>query len=447
MDRTSLAKAIPISQRRRILMEYREPEFHEPLRALFQEMEPNYTVEVTHGAREFGKDLVIVRSDHFKKEAIAVVVKCGDIKGKTSGDVDLLSDRVKAVLSKSHGGKLKDIESQIQQAFEHPAELKSILEDLPISSVYVVLAGEFSNQARKRLSGELASKTTVFDINWLIEKFTEFYPQIFFDGRAIDFIEKKVRVLEANHRLESAGKNLSEYFVDPLVRKYSIPNEGDDDNPAALLKGQKIALSTLGKIATRARRVILLGDPGSGKTGSMAKFASQMLKDAGNLLWNKRGTHEKKIPVPVFTPLRSLLNFESWEDFQYQYFESEEVQSKFEIQLIMADGLDEIPAEQRGNAIKKLEDFTEIIGCPYIITSRRIDIIDALPQKYHKYELLPFEVKQALQFFTTLVRDDNTLRTLTNSLEEIKSRIPLLPLSLILLIELVEERKEIPRFC
>ena len=48
-------------------MDYQETDLHTFLKELFQAMQPDYTVEITHGAQEFGKDLVIVKVDNFTK--------------------------------------------------------------------------------------------------------------------------------------------------------------------------------------------------------------------------------------------------------------------------------------------------------------------------------------------------------------------------------------------
>ncbi|MYB64195.1 hypothetical protein F4X73_05855, partial [Candidatus Poribacteria bacterium] len=185
--------------RRQIIMDYPEIDLHKQLKRLFQTMQPNYTVEVTHGSQEFGKDLVIVKSDEFGNEVFGVVVKCGHIRGKTRGDVDSLKDRIDDVFSKAEDKRLDEIKSQIQQAFAHPAEMKSYLEDLPVTKVYVVLAGELSNNARKRLANEFTDRIEIYDVIWLIDKFTEFHPHIFFQGRIINFLEKKIIELEENH--------------------------------------------------------------------------------------------------------------------------------------------------------------------------------------------------------------------------------------------------------
>ena len=444
MDLKKQAEALSKDLRRQIIMDHKETDLHKFLKELFQAMEPNYTVEITHGTQEFGKDLVMVKSDHFTKEVIGVVVKRGHIRAKTRGDVDILKEHVETALSRGAEKRAREIESQIEQALAHPPEMKSMLENLPVSKVFVVLAGEFSKQARTRLTGELASKTEIFDINWLIDKFTEFYPQIFFEGRAIDFLEKKIRELEENHRLGYSGKNLSDYFVDPLVMTLSDPINFDEENIRLILKNRKLPFSNLVKICKKVHKLILLGDPGSGKTGSMAKLAIDMYKEASSLLLRKPGNSDKEISVPVFVSVRQLLESKSEKDFLEKYFTSEEIQNRFKVDMIIADGLDEVVSEQRATIVSKLDEFSEAIGCSYILTSRKVDIINTLPQKYQKYELLPFEFNQALRLFSKLINDHKILGTMRESLEKIQAQILLVPLSLMLLIELVEEHKEVP---
>ena len=444
MELKKQAEVLTRGLRRKIIMGYRELDLHKLLKELFQAMEQDYTVEITHGAREFGKDLVIVKSDKFTRELIGVVVKCGDIKGTTLGDVDSLKNRVDEVLTKTSEQKLGEIKSQIEQALAHPAQMKSILESLPVSKVYIVLAGEFSDQARTRLTRELASKTEIFDMNWLIDNFTEFYPQIFFEGRVIDFLEKKRHELEENHRLGNSGKNLSEYFVDPLVMTLNDAINFDEKNISVVLKNKKLPFSRLEKICKQVGKLILLGDPGSGKTGSMAKLAIEMYKKAYNLLLEKPEKSDTKIPVPVFISVRKLLESESEKSFLEKYFESEEVQNRFKVDMLIVDGLDEIVSEQRADIIRKLDKFSETIGCSYILTSRKVDIINTLPQKYQKYELLPFEFSQALQLASKLISDNKVFTTIKEGLEKIQDQILLVPLSLMLLVELVEEHKEVP---
>ena len=97
---------------------------------------------------------------------------------------------------------------------------------------------------------------------------------------------------------------------------------------------------------------------------------------------------------------------------------------------------------KRPEVIHKLDKFSEEIPCSYILTTRKIDLINTLPEKYAKYELLPFEFSQTIKLVTKLTSEKKILEVMKENLEKIQSRFLLGPLSLMLLIELVEEVKE-----
>lgn len=440
------AETLPKALRKKIIMDYSETDLHEYLKELFQTMESDYLVEVTHGIQEFGKDLVMVKNKGLITHVIGVVVKCGNINGKTLGNVDDLKSRTKNVLSKGTSKRLEEIQSQIEQARTHPAETKSILEDLPVSTVYVVLAGEFSKNAKKRLTSEVATATEIklFDINWLIDNFTEFYPNIFFEGRVISFLEKKTSELEDNHQRKETGKNLSEYFVDPLIRPFDTPLEFNEKGIRTVWKNRKFPFLRLLEITKKRRKLILLGDPGTGKTGAMAKLAIDMYQSAYQQLLKKPGKSDSEIFVPILVTARQFLDLETVEDFLLRYFESEETKRHFKVSVVIVDGLDEIEPSNRREIVDKLDEFTGEIGCSYILTSRKIDILNTLPEKYEKYELLPFEFSQAIKLVSKLVNDHSVLETMKESLQRIQNQIMLVPLSLMLLVDLVEEHKEVP---
>lgn len=442
MDLKIQAELLTKDSRRQIIMDYKETNLHKALKELFQKMHPNYTVEITHGPQELGKDLVIIKSDEFGNEVFGVVVKCGHIRGNTLGDVDILKEQIDSVFSKVEEKRLDEIKSQIQQALSHPAEMKSYLEDLPVSKVYVVLAGEFSNNARKRLLNELVNNVEIFDVNWLIGKFTEHYPHIFFHGRVINFLEKKINELEENHHRAKSGKNLSEYFVNPLIQPLGATMEFDAERLRTVIKKRRLPFSELSKISRQQKKLILSGDPGMGKTGAMAKLTIDRYQEAYKELIKKPGISDKKVTIPLFMHARELLKSPSVDGLLTTYFESEETQSRFKVDLLIIDGLDEIQSNTRSNLIDKLDEFSEEMGCAYILTTRKIDLVNTLPEKYAKYELLPFEFNQALKLVNKLIRNKKVLAVMRESLEKIQAQVLLAPLSLMLLIELVEEVKE-----
>ena len=437
------AKLLPKEERKNILLEYGELEFHEYLKELFKAMEPNYVIEITHGTEELGKDLVIVKKDKFGIDVIGVIVKIGDIRAKTRGEVDELKTRIGKIFTSEGEKRIEEIESQIQQAFVHPAEIKTIFNKLPISKVIIVLAGEISNQVKKRLRGELEDSVDIFDIEWLIDNFTKYYPQVFFEGKVVDFLQGKIQNLESKHWLSRSGKSLSEYFIEPLVLTVDIPIKLDEEGLALIISKRKIPFLQLKSILVNCKKLILVGDPGVGKSAALSKFTIDMLREAYALAI-KRVEKGKKIAVPILISAKEILEIENANSLLKHYFGSLEIINRFQATIMVVDALDEVTPDRRKEIIEKAEMLSKELTCCLVITSRKIEIIDAPPLGFEKYELLPFEFKQAIKLFEKLVSNEKILTALKDGLEKIKFQIPMVPLSLMLLLQLVEEQKEIP---
>ncbi|HAJ32740.1 MAG TPA: hypothetical protein DCK79_05145 [Candidatus Atribacteria bacterium] len=442
------AKAIPKQKRKEILMSFKEIKFHSFLKELLQIMEPNYTIEITHGVRELGKDLVIVKKDKIGIDVIGLIVKIGNIKAKTLGDVDEIKHHVKAMFSRKKELKIKEIESQIEQALTHPAEIKTIFEKLPVSKVIVILVGTFSRQAVERLTKEIEGNVEIRDIDWLTDKFSEYYPQVFFEGKAIDFLQNKIQEMENKHWLSKKKKiNLSEYFVEPMIEKIgtNIKINNDDISKKILesiSKKQKVSFSKLKSLLNIKKPILLVGEEGVGKSEALTKLAIDLMKKEINQSMKGK---VKKINIPVLISAKDIVEAEDIDSFINEYFcIDDNIKERFKIETLMIDALDEITAIKSIEVIEKAKVYSEKMSCPLIITSRKIDIIKNTPEGFEKYEILPFEYSQALQLFEKLVQDENKLKCLKNCLEKITFQIPKVPLSLILLIELVEENKEIP---
>lgn len=437
------AKILSKEKRKEILMSFKEPELHKFLKELFEKMEPNYVIEITHQSGELGKDLVIVKKDKISMDVIGVVVKVGDIRGKTRGRVDELKTQVKTALASGTDRRVEVIESQVQQALNHPAEMKTIFNELKISKVLILLAGGISRQARKRLKGELVRNIEIKDINWLIDKFTNYYPQIFFEGKVMDFLHQKINELERKHSLTKKRMNLSDYFVDPTVATIDVPVKFDEGDLALIMEKERMPFLRLKSILTPARRIILVGDPGVGKSGALAKLTIDMLKESSRLLF--RGVSKKQtIEIPILVSAKEILEADDGGTLLKKYFVTQDVEHRFKVKVLMVDALDEVSPTQGNEVMEKAERFSQELASSLLITSRKIDIIKTPPAGFEKYELLPFEYGQALKLFEKLARSKEVLGSLRDGLEKIKFQIPMVPLSLILLIDLVEEKKEIP---
>lgn len=443
------AKAIPKQKRKEILMSFKEKIFHSFLKELLQIMEPNYTIEITHGVRELGKDLVIIKKDKIGIDVIGLIVKMGNIKAKTLGDVDKIKHHLKeAMIPCQKELTIKEIESQIEQARTHPAEMKTIFEKLPVSKVIVILVGTFSRQAVERLTKEKDGNVEIRDIDWLTDKFSKYYPQVFFEGKAMDFLQSKIQEMENKHWLSKKRKmNLSEYFVEPILKKIETDIEINNYDISkqfldSISKKEKISLSKINTLINVNKSILLVGEQGVGKSEALAKLAIDIMKKRINQSIKGK---VKNIKIPILISAKDVAGVIDIDSLVDKYFgRDDNIKEKFTIGVLMVDALDEIRTEKTIEVIKKAQVYSKKMSCSVIITSRKIGIIKNTPVGFEKYEILPFEVSQALKLFKKLVKDKNKLKRLKNGLEKIAFQIPKFPLSLILLVELVEENKEIP---
>lgn len=419
------AKTIPIDERKRTLTTLKETELHKHIKELLLKMDPDSVVEITHGSEEHGNDLVRVRRDIVGESIVGIIVKVGKISGKTAGKVD-------------------EIKSQIDQSIAHPIRLKTRPDVLFISEVWVMLAGELSKTAHERLEREKENRNVkTLGLDWLIENFTDYYPAVFFEGKIMDFFQKKIQELEGKYPFSRRGRNLSECFVEPLVAAVDIPATFDEEDLTVVLQKQRVPFSQLKTILRSNTRVILAGDPGVGKTVALTKFVIDSLHHAWNLATQKK--LGKQVEIPILIPAKEFLQFTNIETLLEKYVSSEEeVMGRLKIVQLFIDALDEVPPALRDEVLKRAVAFSQNLTASLIVTSRKIDLVKNPPQGFERYELLPFEFGQALRFFQKLVSDGKILDTLKNGLEKVKYQMPMTPLALLLLIEIAENYKEIP---
>ncbi|MDJ0796549.1 MAG: NACHT domain-containing protein [Calothrix sp. MO_167.B12] len=158
---------------------------------------------------------------------------------------------------------------------------------------------------------------------------------------------------------------LEEHFDVVTANQRENPNQEKQDLP----EGTR-AIDIFGELKNK-RTMLILGEPGSGKTTALLEIAQELIRDA------KQNTD---LPIPV------VLNISSWAgerrtkplaDWLVQelnriyQFSKEQCKSWVRNQqlLLLLDGLDEVRESQRGACIQKINEFlrendkTEMVVC------------------------------------------------------------------------------------
>ena len=427
-DLGTLAKALSFDQRRVVLTSLKETDLRLHLRSLMIAMEPNAVVEITHGTEELGKDLVMVKRTKFGQEVTAAVVKAGVVGGKTMGKAD-------------------EIATQVEDCFLHPAKLKTMSGVFPVEKVWIMVAGEFTVKGQQKLEARTKNRPVkLFDVKWLVEQFTDYYPQVFFEGGIVDFLKTKILELEKTRMVSSCGSALSESWVEPLVASLETPITFDEEALTIIFENNRLPFSQLKQIALSAkpRRIILAGDPGTGKSTALAKLSLDVLKESFNLVVQRRLDDATKITVPVLILAKDMVKFEDSGALLTTYIPQEETRDRFCVNLLVVDGLDEVSPPLRSGIVEKATEFSQQMDCSVIIASRKVETIKNPIVEYGRFELLPFDFGRALNLFKKLVRDTQLLGVLRDGLQKIRFQILMTPLSLSLLIDIADQYKEIP---
>lgn len=438
----SVVKHISKNERINRLMSYSETELHKFLAELYSRMLNDAMICITHGPDEFGKDIVIIQESKLCTHVTGVIVKKGTLNANTAGEIDSIKKHIRSLYELPNLGNrgIAEIVSQIEQTQEHDAEIALDMKKYKISKVIIVVFGKITANAKQRFQEVLKIGAEYHCIPWLIENFTEYYPDVFFNAELLGFISSRIVMVENNHFLAKKHINFTGYYVDPIITKYSFQKRLDQNTIPDLLKGKHLAFTDLLKMIESKKLVLIIGEPGTGKTGILNRLSLFYLGKASNQIVDCKG---QPCEVPVYIRAKELLKYADAKDFINKQYN--EINKACTINALLVDALDELPSESRIDAAKSAKSIAEEIGCALILTSRNLSCLHNIDDGFDKYELMPFDLQRAIQLAGRLYGQDNAkLKALTLIFEELYQQIQLPPLSLHLLMELVENSKEVP---
>ncbi len=426
------ARQIPLHDRMANLMSFEETEFHKNLAKLFSEIDKEAVIRVTHSPTELGADLIVIRKDEFRESVASVVVSMGKLRGET-------------------GSQIERIASQIKQCLDIPREIPTRVDTACTSEVWLVIVGDISQNARKRLTYQVRqdykSILTIFEIEWLTEKFTECYPEVFLGGEMVDFIEQRIEALEMTSSLSKKASHLSmsEWYVEPHLLTGGIPiivEETGTKITKINIRSHKVLFHNLKSMLEKERRIIVSGDAGVGKTTALRKLVLDELREVSEEIIGGRG--KEKVELPVIMYARDILGCQDCKSFLEKCTEKRQLANGFEISTLVLDGLDEVSLQYRKEVLEKATKLCTDMGWKLIIGSRKIDVIKNPPRGLATFELLPFQVSQAVKLFEKIVKKTSLLKALKEGLTKVMSQLPMTPISLTILIEIAEEHGEVP---
>lgn len=428
------------TQRKIFLKSFSEREMQQELKVLFEKMYKT-SVYILQGTEEFGKDLIIKRDEPTGTRYISVVVKMGDISGAVK-DMQLFI-----------------VKNQIEQSFKRDFYINDKIGLQKINEVFVVLFGVFSNNAQINIDiflkdQHFSRQVQLFDINDMDKYFMQYYPEIFCGASGLEALMNKDK--ELDYLLFQKDKFLSKSFIEPNVKKFK--RNGQKKLLISHLSNEQILTKTINeslfgveesissfaqKLLSKKEYVLIEGEAGSGKSVFSIKLVQEFIKIAINELpVNKKIENQPSIKVPILTKALSLVTL-SLEEVVKNYYQDSTYD--FTPIIIIVDGLDEVTKQDRLDVITKSINFANKENLSLIFTCRKnYNIIDGLDNFLH-YEILAFEINQAINYIKKLiVNNEILLESLIKGLKQIEHQIPLYPMALSLLVEIVKEHNEVP---
>lgn len=441
IDLVKQASAIPLERRSEFLTQLLETDLQHHLASLFNRIEGAPCAEVTHGPSEYGRDVVYRRADHFGEEYVGIVVKrdpSGRMSGRTAGAID-------------------EAISQAKQAIVHPCPLKEIhVGPVEIATVWIAMFCRMSNNAMIRLENETKGilGRRIFTLDQLTDLFTKHYPEVFFEGGASEYITEKITELESWKGITEHKQMLSGWFVHPRLMVTNAQS-GSNDEVSFEMPHTTIPFGRVNELIKPSAKLVLTGDPGSGKSAALRKIALDRLTEVqrATISGDRPGLRRRgstKIAVPIVLNAVSVNSTTSIADLLESQLPPEGgVRDKFDVDLLLVDGLDEIPKDARPALLEDIFRQADLHNCCLIISSRKvpslqIDIIGHVQGTVQVLDIQPFQLPQAVEMVDRITNDADVTSIVRDGLLRINYQIMFTPIALELLIEVARAEREIP---
>ena len=423
---THYAKALAPALRKAAIAALTEPELRVALVELFSRVLPDAHVYLTHGSEEQGKDITILRTQPFGEEVFGLVVKAGKLTGEANGPIDT-------------------VKSQAEMAYQIPAQVPGRVDRPAVTAVWILASGNMTNRARERIEAQLLNfRPTFMDTERLDELFVEYYPEIYFHGQLLAYVDETAVSLESDHLTFAASAvKLSDVFVEPFLLASDMDLPGGEYEIEQVLSEQRLRFGRIGETLQQHRRVLIVGEPGVGKSASLRKLAIDGLHDAASLAL-KGSSVQTVLPIPLFVRAATLVDCRGGDDLCASALPKDIPRDNFRVAEILVDGLDEVPTEFHQQVIETAVKCAEELEASLVLSSRNVDSVAEAPSGFKRFEMMPFEFTQAVEFFSKMVTNPDTLEDLKDALEQIRANLALTPLTLLLLVQLAEGADEIP---
>lgn len=422
-----------------IQKECNEPELFEDLKQLFKN-KGFENVKITHGTREFGKDLVFSKYDEdFGEEKWFGVV----VKNKPASLNDFMQGN--------------EIGNQINSGLYVPyKDIKG--EEHSISGLFVIINGSVSDQATEVLKNYLPNiiipHIKIWDYQDLEKEISKYSKESFLDNLEPTlniFIQEQIKKLSdissANSVYDLKLDDINEIFIN-VQTTYSrelrkMNNYVSFDNEKNSFKEEDIEGSN--EIINSNKNFIIHGIPTSGKTLFLKRIGIKALNNnnvSPNAVFYFDLQNFKHNGINIL----SLVN-EQFKSLTKEDNFNKEDYSKI---ILLFDSIDFIKDDSiKIQIIKDIEEFIEnkfFTNLQVVIATRNFEFIkkNELLKEFKDTELLPFNFDQAFKLVKKIIPDNqqkanNFLKALKNSL--LDTTLQRTPLALTLMAILYRDDK------